>query len=52
MTVTVLITAEKHVVLYTNKSINERVTHNEILFNVGMRNFGFSSITFTLLTDR
>ena len=34
-------TAEKHVVLYTNKSINDRVTHNEILFNVEMRNFSF-----------
>ena len=34
-------TAEKHVVLYTNKSINDRVTHNEILFNVEMRNLSF-----------
>ena len=35
------ITAEKHEVLYTNKSINDRVTHNEILFNVEMRNLSF-----------
>ena len=34
-------TTEKHVVLYTNKSINDRVTHNEILFNVEMRNLSF-----------
>ena len=34
-------TAEKHVVLYTNKSINDRVTHNEILFHVEMRNLSF-----------
>ena len=37
-------TAEKHVVLYTNKSINDQMTHNE--------EFEFSPITFTLLTDR
>ena len=34
-------TAEKHVVLYTNKLINDRVTHNETLFNVEMRNLSF-----------
>ena len=36
-----IITAEKHVVLYTNKSINDRVTHNEILFNVEVINLSF-----------
>ena len=34
-------TAEKHVVLCTNKSINDQMTHNEILFNVEMRNLSF-----------
>ena len=33
--------AEKHVVLFTYKTINDRVTHNEILSKVEMRNSSF-----------
>ena len=35
-------TAEKHVVLFTYKMINDRVTHNEILSKVEMRNSSFN----------
>ena len=38
---TSVITAEKHVVLFTYKTINDRVTHNEILSKVEMRNSSF-----------
>ena len=34
-------TAEKHVVLFTYKLINDRVTHNEVLSKVEMRNWSF-----------
>ena len=34
-------TAEKHVVLFTYKSVHDRVTHHEILSKVEMRNLSF-----------
>ena len=36
-----LYTAENHVVLFTYKQINGRVTHNEMLSKVEMRNSSF-----------
>ena len=38
-------------VLFTYKLINDRVTHNEVVSKVELRNWEFSPIRFTQLAD-